>query len=221
MIHLPTQKHQRTPLGYSMDTVTHIRKQLSPCFKPYESDDDRVTGGVRLDFNYWISNGAPLVDQHIQEIIMSILNDDRNSYISLRKNFKIKHLVVVTLHGIDPMMLQLHLSSLAFMNKLSCMPIRHTTSPGTVLNTIHCDECTRGTTTTQWNAMEIVPMNTLLLWTELSPIRIGYDRLLRDEEDDTYGQPVSVIDHRDCAAVLHRLFREGILLFKVRETERE
>jgi len=213
MIHLPTQKHRRDPLGYSMDTISRMRKQ-SPCFRPYESDDDRVTGGVRLDFNYWISNGTPLVDQHVQDIIMSILNDDRNSYISFKKNFKIKHLVVVTLHGIDPIMLQLHLSSLTFMNKLSCMPIRHTTSPGTVLSTIHCDECTRGTT--QWNDTEIVPMNTLLLWTELPPIRIGFNRLLLDNDDGSYGHPISVIDHRECSAMLYRLFRDGILLFKVR-----
>ena len=196
-----------------MDTISRMRKQ-SPCFRPYESDDDRVTGGVRLDFNYWISNGTPLVDQHVQDIIMSILNDDRNSYISFKKNFKIKHLVVVTLHGIDPIMLQLHLSSLTFMNKLSCMPIRHTTSPCTVLSTIHCDECTRGTN--QWNDTEIVPMNTLLLWTELPPIRIGFNRLLLDKGDDSYNHPISVIDHRECSAMLYRLFRDGILLFKVR-----
>ena len=207
------QKQQCVP------SVTGMPMQ-PPCFKPYESDDDRVAGGVRLDFNYWISNGAPLVDQHIQEIIMSILNDDlNNSYISFRKYFKIKHLVVVTLHGIDPMMLQLQLSSLAFMSKLSCMPIRHTTSPSTVLNTIHCDECIRGTTT-QWSATDIVPMNTLLLWTELPPIRIGNRVLLDKDGDSSYSQPVSAIDHRECAAMLHRLFRDGILLFKVRERER-
>jgi len=202
------QQQQRTPSGYSLNTG--VSKQ--PCCRPYESDDDSVTGGMRLDFNYWVSNGT-LVDQQVQDIIMSILNDDCNTFISFRKTFKIKHLVVVTLHGIDPTMLQLHLSSLSFMNKLSYVPIRHTTSPRSIQSTIHCGACGG---VNQWHATEIVPMNTLLLWTEVPPIKTGSRFLLGKDNDESHGQqPVSATS-RETVHTLHRLFRDGIQLFKVK-----
>jgi len=44
---------------------------------------------MRLDFNYWVSNRL--------DIIVSILNDDCNTFISFRKKFKIKRFI-----SIDP-----------------------------------------------------------------------------------------------------------------------
>ena len=190
---------------YSLNTG--VLKQ--PCCKPYESDDDTVTNGMRLDFNYWINNRS-LVDQQVQDIIMSILNDDCNSFIRLRQSFQIKHVVVVTLQGVDPMKLQLDFSLLPFLNKLSYMPIRHTTTSTDRFHDNLCDVCGEN----QWHPAKVVPMNTLLLWTEQPPVRVG-NRFMVDSDEDNCGPQSGSASTSDCTATVEKLFRDSILLFKV------
>ncbi len=149
-------------------TLTHYfvnaNSDTRPCEKPFESPI-----GVELNFNYWIQNKY-ISDSCVNTLVVDMLgNNPSPSY--LRKGqcnaeaSAAKSVIVVAVHGCDPLELGLKLSSLPFLSTCTSMPIRHVAQLDDSNSTLAAEK--------KWQYMTGENMSSLLLWPERIALSYG------------------------------------------------
>ena len=138
-----------------------------PCQRPFQFDE-----GIRLNFNYWMTNAALTSGFHVGKMIADLLNGKPPKMLNMDSKYclsKGKQVIFVAAHGMDPYSLALGLESnsqdsLTFLPNCSCMPVRHDTIKGEQSMALD----------SQWRYMDVESMVAQILWPERQSLPLHY-----------------------------------------------
>lgn len=143
--------------------------EWQPCSRPFENN----LSGVDLNFNWWMGNASLLTSFQMTNFIVDLLNPSTTPQ-ALRSFTQEKMrgpVIIVAVHGIDPISLAHYISELSsqtqlntptrhsFFQSASCMPVRHNFLKGVPGSITPPDD-------KHWRYAEVEAMNSLILWPE-------------------------------------------------------
>ena len=136
-----------------------VDTKWQPCATAFQSDE----ANVQLDFNYWMTH-RQISDEDIVSFLLSVICNDWSQKHFLVPPANLKHILLVGIHNISPIVLSESIDTLPFLRSCSSVPIHHTLTPDAEdRNNMCMDDVT-------WKYFDTAPMDSMLFWTSIYPL---------------------------------------------------